>query len=319
MPLDAFGWNAHWRRLFEPHAVEGLIPGRVIGEHRTHFDVAVMDGDVTAEIPGRLRHAAELRSDLPGVGDFVALTPSGDDGPAIIEALLPRKSVIIRQAAGERRPQLVAANVDVVFVVTALDGDFSLERTMRYLTVIEEGGATPVIIINKADIGVGIDEARVGLRASTPNVPVHIICAHEPADVMLLERYFDGGRTIAMLGSSGVGKSTLTNKLLGREAQATQAVRAHDNRGRHTTTHRQLFVRDRGGVIMDTPGMRALEPWEVDPMTTDDAAFEKIDALATECKFRNCGHQIEPSCAVRAAVERGEITPDVLERYLAEE
>ena len=317
MSLDALGWNKRLQQEFLEHAQGGLMPGRVIGEHRTHFDVAVEGGELTAEIPGRLRNAAKIRSDLPGVGDYVALTPSDGDGPAIIEAVLPRTSAIIRQAAGERRPQLVAANVDIVFVVTALDGDFSLERIMRYLTVIDEGGATPVIVINKSDIGSGLDEALAELRAAAPDVKIDFVCAHNAADVARLEAYFEGGRTIALLGSSGVGKSTLTNQLLGREAQVTQTVREHDNRGRHTTTHRQLFVREGGGSIMDTPGMRGLEMWEAEPMTADDNEFEAIEALALECKFRNCGHTSEPSCAVRAAVNSGEIAADVLERYLA--
>ena len=319
MSLEALGWNDARQQAFADYAREGLLPGRVIGEHRTHLEVALRDGDVDAEVPGRLHNAAELRSDLPGVGDFVALSPSVGDGPAIIEAVLPRTSALIRQAAGERRPQLVAANVDVVLIITALDGDFNLERIIRYLALAEEGGVDPVIVINKADIGDDPATALAELQSIAPDVPVHVLSAHSRDDVAMLEAYFDGGRTIALLGSSGVGKSTLTNQLLGHDAQATQPVRARDNRGQHTTTHRQLFLRDAGGAIMDTPGMRSLELWEADPVLADDAIFEAIETLAADCKFRNCRHDSEPDCAVRAAIERGDIEADALKRYWAAE
>ncbi len=317
MSLDALGWTALRQQEFVEHARQGWIPGRVIGEHRTHFQVAVDGGEVAAEIPGRMRNTAALRSDLPGVGDFVALSPSDGDGPAIIEVVLSRTSALIRQAAGERRPQLVASNVDTVLIVTALDGDFNLDRTMRYLALVRDGGAEPVIVINKADIGTGTDAALTDLRSVAPDVRVHVLSAHRPAEVAALETYFEGGRTIALLGSSGVGKSTLTNQLLGYEAQATQAVRTRDNRGQHTTTHRQLFIREGGGTIMDTPGMRGLELWDAEPVFVDDDVFEAIEMAAAQCKFRNCRHAREPACAVRAAIERGEIEAAALARYLA--
>jgi ribosome biogenesis GTPase len=265
-------------------------------------------------------NAIELRSEMPGVGDFVALMPGEGDGPAIIEAVLPRTSAMIRQAAGEWRPQLIAANVDIVLIVTALDGDFNLERIGRYLAVIREGGAEPVIIINKADIATNVDEARAELAKVAPNVTVHVLSARRPGDVAVLEHYFEGGKTVAFVGSSGVGKSTLTNKLLGDPIQATQEVRTHDNRGRHTTTHRQLFLRPGGGAIMDTPGMRSLELWSADAATEAEAEvevdFSDIEALAAQCKFRNCRHDSEPACAVRKALEEGTLSPDHFAQFL---
>lgn len=345
MPLKLLGWNARWQAAFaevagaqkamarEPAetshdagstaaaspAVQ-LIPGRICGEHRSHFDVAIAGATIAAETPGRMWQDVEVRSDMPGVGDFVVVRPSAGDGPAMIEAVLPRTSALIRRAAGERRPQLIAANVDVVMIVTALDGDFSAERIARYLQVVRDGGAEAVIVINKADIvdGDGSDAVRPAVQALegiAEGVPVHLISAASGAGVGDLEDYFVGGQTIALVGSSGVGKSTLTNRLLGRDAQVTQAVSAHDNRGRHTTTHRELFARPGGGSIMDTPGMGGLVIWEGDEEPEPQDDFEDVEALAAQCKFRNCAHMSEPKCAVTAAIERGEMTAERVNLY----
>jgi ribosome biogenesis GTPase len=316
MPLNAFGWNELWQQEFERLAPDGTLPGRVVSEHRSHMQVAVHGALISAEISGRLWNGAQLRTDMPGVGDFVAVSPSDGDGPAIIEAMLPRKSAMIRQAAGERRPQLVAANVDVALIVTALDGDFSPQRMERYLGLVRDGNAMPVIVINKADIAVGLEAVRAELDVIAPDVAVHVISAHERSSLVELDRYFDGGRTVALLGSSGVGKSTLTNQMLGREVQVTQEVSAYDNRGRHTTTHRQLFVRPGGGVIMDMPGMGGLVLWETEVEPEDD--FADIEELATQCKFRNCAHDREPACAVRAAIGRGELDADRVKKFQAQ-
>jgi ribosome biogenesis GTPase len=247
---------------------------------------------------------ATHRSDLPGVGDFVAVRLAIGAGPATIDAVLPRISALVRKASGENRPQLLAANIDVVFIMTTPDGDLNFPRIERYLALVRESGAIPVIVVNKADLtndAIGITRRIAGIA---PGVAIHAISARTCDRVRDLERYFDGNRTIAFVGSSGVGKSSLTNLLLGRAAQATQAVRAHDSRGRHTTTHRQLFTRPEGGSIVDTPGMRALEVWN-GPEGVE--SIEDIESLAIQCRFRDCRHESEPACAVRAAVERGEL------------
>jgi ribosome biogenesis GTPase len=199
----------------------------------------------------------------------------------------------------------LAANIDVVFIMTALDGDFNLPRMERYLALVRESGTDQVIVVNKADLANEGSGTTDQLATIAPGVPVHAISARARDGIRDLERYFDGNRTIALIGSSGVGKSTLTNQLLGRAAQATQEVRAHDNRGRHTTTHRQLFTRQQGGAIIDSPGMRGLELWNA-PKGVENS-FDDIEALATQCRFRNCRHESEPACAVRAAVERGDL------------
>ena len=313
MTRAAFGWTAQRQTDFANFATDGLIPGRVVGEHRTHFRVATEAEEITAEIQSRLRKSAQLRSDLPGVGDFVALRLSAGDGPAMIDAVLPRSTALVRKAAGEARPQLLAANIDVIFIVMGLDGDFNLQRLERYLDLVRDSGSASVIVANKIDLAQNLAAATKEISAVAPGVPLHAISARGRTGVDKLKAYFDHNRTIALIGSSGAGKSTLTNQLLGRDAQATQEVRVHDDRGRHTTTHRQLYFREHGGAIIDTPGMRGLELWNAP--TESPLNFDDIEALASQCKFRNCQHVTEPACAVRAAVATGTITPQHLASY----
>ncbi len=304
MSLEALGWNGQWRKKFETLAGRGLLPGRVVGEHRSHYRVATEVAEISAGTTGRLRNAAAQRSDLPGVGDFVAVNLSEADGPSTIDAVMPRTSALIRKASGTPDPQLLAANVDVVFIVTALGGDFNLARMKRYLALVQQSRATPVIVVNKADLEMTLSDRPV-IDGIGPDVPVHVISARVRENIHALEHYFAGNRTVALIGSSGVGKSTLTNQFLGRNVQATQEVRGYDGRGRHTTTHRQLLIRLQGGAIVDTPGLRGLELWN----TTEAAeqGFDDIELLALQCRFSNCRHKTEPGCAVRSAVERGEV------------
>ena len=314
MKLEVFGLSSERRAEFAPHAAEGLIPGRVIGEHRSHFQVATDAAELSAELTGRLRNAAAQRSDLAGVGDYVALRLSAGDGNATIEEVLPRTSALIRKASGEERPQLLAANVDVVFIVTAPDGDFNLPRIERLLALVADSGAKPVIVLNKSDLSDDVAGMTDQITTVAPGIGVHAISARAGEGLSEIEQYFSGNRTVGLIGSSGVGKSTLTNELLGRAAQATQEVRAHDNRGRHTTTHRQLFLRPHGGSIIDTPGMRGVERWL--PENSNRSNFDDIETIALECKFSNCSHEAEPKCAVRAAVARGELDAERVAGYV---
>jgi ribosome biogenesis GTPase len=305
MSLKELGWNRQWREKFAAVAATDLSPGRVVGEHRSHYRVATEVAEVSAGTTGRLRSTATQRSDLPGVGDFVAVKLSKGDGPSTIEAILPRTSALIRKASGAPDPQLLVANVDVVFIVTALGGDFSLARMKRYLALVQQSGAAPVIVVNKSDQENDVVGSTGQIEDIDSEIAVHLISARDCESIQVLERYFTGNRTVALIGSSGVGKSTLTNQLLGREAQATQEVRGYDGRGRHTTTHRQLFIRFQGGALVDTPGLRGLELWNTTEAT--EPGFEDIEALALQCRFSNCRHESEPGCAVRFAVKRGEV------------
>jgi len=243
MSLEALGWNGQWQAKFDALAITGLVPARVVGEHRSHYRVATEATEVSAGTTGRMRNtparsSRAQRSDLPGVGDFVALNLAEGDGPSTIAVVLPRTSALIRKASGTTDPQLLAANIDVAFIVTAFGGDFNLLRTKRYLALVQQSGATPVIVVNKADLTNDVVGPAGQIEGIDPDIRVHVISAREPASIQVLEQYFKGNCTVALIGSSGVGKSTLTNRLLGRDAQATQDVRGYDGRGRHTTTHR---------------------------------------------------------------------------------
>jgi ribosome biogenesis GTPase len=313
MTLDALGWCERHRAEFTGHAAHGLVPARVVAEHRSHYRVATGSIELTAGTTGSLRNSAVQRSDLPGVGDFVGVRLAAGDSASTIEIVLPRTTALVRKASGERQPQLLAANVDVVFIVTAADGDLNLPRIERYLALVRESGAAPVIVLNKADLADDAGETTRQIAAIASGVTVHAISARNREGIEVLEPYFSGNQTVGFIGSSGVGKSTLTNELLGRLAQATQEVRAHDSRGRHTTTHRQLFLRPQGGAIIDTPGMRGLELWNAAKTSGND--FDDIEGLATGCKFRDCRHDSEPGCAVRAAVSRGDLDAKRLASY----
>jgi ribosome biogenesis GTPase / thiamine phosphate phosphatase len=315
MSLEALGWNCHWREIFETHVSNGLLPARLVAEHRSYYTAATGTAELPASITGRLRNSAEQRSDLPGVGDFVGIRLSESGGPATIEVVLPRSSALIRKASGKPEPQLLAANVDVVFIVTAQGGDFSMPRIQRYLALVQQSGALPVIVVNKSDLGNDV-AGLIGRSDGFPtNIPVHAVGARARDGLRVLERHFENNRTVALIGSSGVGKSTLTNRLLGREAQTTQAVRDHDGRGRHTTTFRQLLVRPHGGAIIDTPGLRGLEAWNADAAHEGD--FDDIEKLAPDCRFSDCGHNTEPGCAVLTSIAQGDLTAERLAEYNA--
>ena len=311
--LAALGWTARFAELFVPFRDAGLVPARVALEHTHIYRVHTGREEWLARVAGRLRHDATGRADYPAVGDWVAVEPPAHSGEARIKAVLPRFSRFSRRAAGDAtEEQVVAANIDIVFLVGGLDHDFNPRRLERYLMVAWESAATPVIVLNKADI-VPDPEAFVGqVREVAPAVAVHAVSAREPASLDPLRALLTAGRTGALLGSSGVGKSTIVNRLVGHDLLRTHDVRESDSRGRHTSTNRQLVLLPAGGLLIDTPGMRELQLWD---SGGGAETFADIAGLAERCRFRDCRHRNEPGCAVTAAVADGELPPSRLESF----
>jgi ribosome biogenesis GTPase / thiamine phosphate phosphatase len=305
--LERLGWNDDVARQFEDHAAAGLVPGRVSVQHRGSWLVATEERDDLVEITGRLRHEAGP-GELPVVGDWVGLR----DG--LIDVVLPRSSKFSRKTPWtEVAEQVLVANVDVTFLVMGLDErDFNVRRLERYLTTAWEGGATPVIVLNKVDLAFDL-EGQIGQTETVAfGVPVHAVSAETGEGIEDLRRHLAGSRTVVLLGSSGVGKSTLINAFVGSERLRTNDIRS-DGRGRHTTSHRELVLVPEGGLLLDTPGMRELQLWTTDAGLEE--TFADVAELAARCRFNDCAHDSEPGCAVRAALADGSLDPERLASY----
>ena len=316
MTLDDLGWSDSFAAAFEPYREQGLIPARVVAQ-KGLCQVSTGEGEHYADLAGKLRHELKgpgCASGYPAVGDWVALRPPTGEGRAMIHAILPRKSKFSRKTAGQRtEEQVVAANVDTIFLVSGLDGDFNPRRIERYLTAAWDSGAQPVVVLNKLDCCSDPETCLLEVEAVAMGVPVHRVSALTGENCEGLTIYFGPGQTVSFLGSSGVGKSTLINRLLGRDVQKTGAVREGDDRGRHTTTHRELFMAPEGGLLIDTPGLRELQLWEGNQGI--ESTFADVEGLAEDCRFGDCRHEGEPGCAVDAALASGVLTPERLESY----
>ena len=307
--LAALGWDSTFAAALAPFAADGLMPARVAAEHRDRYVLAAGALDVSAVLAGRLRHDARSRLDLPAVGDWVAASrPSGGADLAsthTIHAVLPRRSAFVRKVAGdETAAQVVAANVDVALVVAGLPRDVNLRRLERYLALAWESGAVPVVVLAKTDLAADVAAHVRAVREVAPGVEVVALSSVTGDGVGALQALLRPGRTAVLLGSSGAGKSTLVNRLLGADRLRTGPVR-EDGKGRHTTSHRELVRLDGGALLIDTPGMRELQLWDADAGL--GATFADLYMLADGCRFRDCRHDSEPGCAVRAAVEEGRL------------
>ena len=309
--LRDWGWDAGHAAAYARVAGAEQEPGRVVVEERGEYVVQVAGGDARATLTGRFRFDAELddAAGFPVVGDWVVLGPTGDPIHRLVHGLLPRRTAVVRRAPADRRApeQVLAANVDLLLIVTSLNHDLNSRRLERYLAMAWGSGAQPVVVLNKADLVDGVDQAIDWIRPVTAGAPVHAVSATTGFGLAALSNHLADGRTVALMGSSGVGKSTLVNALAGSEVEATRAIREDDARGRHTTTRRHLVRLPGRGLILDTPGMRELGLADDDGGL--DATFADIDELAAGCRFSDCRHEREPGCAVRGAIDAGALDP----------
>lgn len=314
MNLKELGFDEYFEKYYSDYREKGFSIGRVYVEHRGMYGLYTEEGELMGEVTGKMRYAASCRDAYPAVGDWVIISPPAQNGNATIHAVLPRKSKFSRKAAGaETEEQVVASNFDTVFIVSSLNKNYNLRRIERYLTTAWESGGNPVIILSKADLCTDAEEKIREVQSTAIGVPVYAISSVTGQGIEDLNNYFKEGNTVAVMGSSGVGKSTLINCLAGEAILEVQEAREDDDRGRHTTTFRELVLLPSGGLIIDTPGMRELQLWDGDEGIHE--AFEDIETIAAGCRFGDCRHEKEPGCAVKRAIENGTLSLERFESY----
>jgi len=312
--LESLGWNDRLSSAYEPFEDGDSVAGRVSVQHRGAYDVLTEHGELRCEVVRRLVHEAAGPADLPVVGDWVVVTPGVEEGTGTITAVLPRFTKFSRKTAWQAtEEQVLAANIDVAFLVASMNEDLNLRRLERYLILAWESGARPVILLTKSDLHPGPEIAVAEVESIAGGVPVHAISSVTGAGIDEMTSYLQPGVTAVLLGSSGVGKSTIVNTLLGEELLATQGLR-NDGKGRHTTIRRELIQLPGGGLIIDTPGIREVQLWIADEGI--DEAFDDITSLFAKCRFSDCAHDREPGCAVHAAIADGTLSAERWDSYL---
>lgn len=312
--LKTYGWDSFFEAYFSEVTGDGHIPARVSLEHRNYYELYSSAGELTAEKSGKLFYQAEDTNLLPAVGDWVVINPLQNEDKAVIISVLPRKSKFSRKKAGATtEEQIVAANVDMVFIMSSLNQDLNLRRIERYLTLAWDNDVKPVLILSKADLVSDIFEKLALVQDAFPGTDAHAISSVKKAGIDELLPYFEGNKTAAVIGSSGVGKSTLINSILNWKKMEVSDISLYKDKGRHTTTHRELTLVPGGGLIIDTPGMREIQLWEGSEGLSE--LFGDIEQLALECKFTDCKHESEPGCAIKSAIKKGELDEKRFKSY----
>ena len=324
MNLEDLGWDSHFNTQFENFEnKDALVPSRITQEHKGSYVIINDAGEYPAEISGRMRYTARGYSDFPAVGDWVLAKLFSEEKKGIIHVILERKTMFSRKAVlsgglpdsqGKTEEQVIAANINTVFLVNSMDSNFSLRRIERYMTGVYDSGMNPVIILNKSDIADDVEDyvnQAGSIAFGTPVIPVSGLTG---AGINNLRKFIRRGETIVFLGSSGVGKSTIINSLTGTDRQKVNTVRETDHKGRHTTTARELIILSDGGLLIDTPGMREFQPWKGEKDTGN--SFENIESFALKCRFKDCSHESEPGCAVKEAINEGQLDPGRYKNYI---